>query len=190
MTATPFLYLPDALSLLLLGVGLTLLRELAVQHLRIELAQVRAALPAAPATADLATLVDDLGRLAPRIAPARLYFVERATRRVVRLDALEDFERRAASLEDRSQREKLLHLRFETLMRAGLFVLLGSVSGWFVSLQLLARIVWRLRHYPRRDRADRFVDLWEKLVPRVGRRAYALALLADSAVAAEPRAAP
>jgi hypothetical protein len=180
LSPIPFLYLPDAVSLLLLCAGLMLLRELAVEHLRIEMEQVRAALRGASGTADLSILVDAIDRLAPRISPARLFFIQRAARPAARLDPIADFERRAEAPAERSQREKLLHLRFETLMRTGLFVLLGSVSGWILSLQLLARIVWRLRGYPRRDRADRFVDLWEKLVPSVGRRALGLALLADS----------
>ena len=197
MTAVPFLYLPDAVSLLLLWTALSLLRELAVEHLRIDLVNLRneaiefgsaAGIPfEEPAYAGLQQLIDSTARLGSKISPARLFFVHRLWRRVLRSgpkdlvsDPIGDFERQAAGVPGKQVRDRLLRLRLEMVLKLGLFLLAGSVSGWILLLWLLVRIVWRLRSRPARERVDRFVDVWERLVSQLGRHTLTLAIQTEA----------
>ena len=66
------------------------------------------------------------------------------------------------------------------VLKLGLFLLAGSVSGWILLLWLLVRIVWRLRSRPARERVDRFVDVWERLVSQLGRHTLTLAIQTEA----------
>jgi len=197
VTPIPFLYLPDALSLLLLWIALSLLRELAVEHLRIGLAHLRneaiecgsaaGTTLQQPAYSGLQRLIDSTDRLASKISPARLFFVHRLRRRVLGsgdrdllADPLGEFERQAAAIAQKQVRDRLLRLRLEMVLKLGLFLLAGSVSGWILLLWLLVRIVWRLRSRPARERVDRFVDVWERLVSQLGRQTLLLAIQTEA----------
>src|SRR5262245_29981229 len=128
--APPFLYLPDALSLLLVWTAFVLLRGAAVEHLRIELAHLGADLreywdtsglrPEPRVTGAFDLLIDSVCRLAERIAPARLYFVRRCLRELSHggpayelPDLFANLEACIDALDDRRARERLRYLKLE-----------------------------------------------------------------------------
>jgi hypothetical protein len=190
----PFLYWPDGVSALLLVTALVLIRQSAVEHLRLELGRLRremrecresTALAWVPAFRTLNDRIDASERLAARLSPARLYFVERVWRRMAgRRDGSGGSTWRsgaeAAPGPDRQLEARMRRFELEMDLKLGVFFLTASISGWAVLISASTRVLWRLRAYPARDRADRFVDFSEHLVSRLGRRAYRLALLADS----------
>src|SRR5262245_8220378 len=120
----PFLYLPDAVSLLLLGVALSLLRQSAVEHLRMELDRLRShtqdvwratgASLEDSAYVSLQKLIDSSDRLAEKLSPARLYFLHRCWRKIAKSQherlfphPLGEFERRLTAINDKRILETL-----------------------------------------------------------------------------------
>ena len=191
-----FLYLPDAVSLLLLGIALSLLRQSAVEHLRIELDRLRSqTLDSWRATgasledstyAGLQSLIDSSDRLAEKLSPARLYFVQRCWRKIVKSKPeglfphpLGEFERQLTLINDKRILETLAGLKLDLVMKLGVFLVAGSVSGWISLFCLESRILWRSRLWPAGTRIDRFMDFNERLVTRLGREAHRLAILTE-----------
>jgi hypothetical protein len=191
-----FLYLPDAVSLLLLGVALLLLRKSAVEHLRMELDRLRSQTldvwRASGASLEdsryvgLQNLIDSSDRLAEKLSPARLYFVHRCWRKIVKSQheglfpyPLGEFERRLTTINDKRILETLAGLKLDLVMKLGVFLVAGSISGWISLFYLESRIIWRSRIWPAGNRVDRFMDFNERLVTRMGREAHRLAILID-----------
>lgn len=197
MQTLPFLYLPDTVSLILLIVTLGMLRSAAVCHLRQELLVLRKELLILflsgngslhdPLYADLKSLIETSMRLAPTLSPARLLFVFRYRRLLVKRGCLPPapvhrcvrVDSAAAGTEPK-QREKLRRYRMELHLGLGTFFLLGSISGWGLLLTLIPGMIRRsLSHRPG-HRIDTFFDLTERILGRIGRRALRLAIAADS----------
>src|SRR4029434_6032477 len=120
----PFLYLPDAISLMLLWVALSLLRQSAVEHLRMELDRLRKgaleywletyAPLADSAYVSLRSVIDSTDRIADKFSPGRLFFVHLCWRRItksqnVRLfpDPLGEFERQVVAVTEKRILAKL-----------------------------------------------------------------------------------
>lgn len=191
--AIPFLHISDALSLILLIVALSLLRQAAVEHLRIELERLgdealdcwhdAGAPPDEPALAALLGLARAAADRAPKIAPARLFFVDRALRglreRGSIADPLEELDLGIARLDPRGAARKLARYRLELYLKIGVFYLLGSLSGSLILSLSLTHMAFRVLARPGPDRAERFVEFGEKLFSSLGRRALRLALAAD-----------
>ncbi len=186
MISLPFLYLPDALSLTLLFIALTLLRLSAIAHLRQELVRLRkqmvldCATGQVPASSagyvQLRTLLVEASEFAPRLSPAHLFFVHREAARWRFND-----QPAAATTESRGDQRacetKLLRLRLDMHLAIGTYFLLGSISGWILSCLILIRISYRKLNGTSTQPA---FDLAEKLISRSGFEALKLAQLLNA----------
>ena len=193
MPLRPFLYLPDAVSLTLLFVALTLLRRAAIEHLRQELLRLRKEmilywsgneLPFDHAAyQQLRALLAQVAELAPRLSPARFFFIHRLARRIgpakeLPLPAGECSGGQSGSSGDRKAGLKLQRLHLEMHLSVGAFLLLGSISGWMLLCSILVRLVLK-KLGGRPARKVGVFDLTEKLVSRVGFDAVKLVRFAD-----------
>ena len=195
----PFLYLPDAISLTLVLIGLTLLRQSIVEHLRQEFLRIReqvriywtsTRLPHdEPALVALEQLLDSLIRLAPKVSPARLFFVFRRLLKASKnLDEMQrdphsELARRIGAIREAKIREALERFQLEIIFRVGVFVLIGSLTGWIFLSSLLFRVFVRLFAHRSGDRLDWSMELMEKLTYRIGRRTPCLVLLTEKPTA-------
>lgn len=193
MPPRPFLYLPDALSLTLLFVALTLLRRSAIAHLRQELLRLRQEmilywscneLPFDHAAyQELRALLARVAELAPRLSPARFFFINRIVRRNRLGEMLPSQGGELAliglgSAEERKAKLKLQRLHLEMNLAVGTFFLLGSISGWMLLCSILIRVAFR-KVTGRSAHAPTVFDLAEKLISRIGFDALNLARFAD-----------
>jgi len=189
----PFLYLPDAISLMLLFVALSLLRQSAVEHLRMELDRLRREVleywleTGAPlkdsSYVSLQSLIDSSDRLADKFSPGRLFFVHLCWRKITKSqnerlfpDPLGEFERQVVAVTEKRILEKLLSFELDMVMKLGVFLMVASISGWISFFYFEFRILWRSRTWPAGNRVDRFMDFNERLVTRMGREAHRLAI--------------
>jgi len=188
MRTLPFLYLPDAVTLILLVLLLSEMRKVAVCHVRQELLAIREEMirfwidnKLAPTDGGYLSLdrwLDSSLRLAPKLSPARLLFVYRFRQRSLkqgRLLPFPDLGRVAVLDAQRSANgsvdEKLRRLQTEMSLALGAFFLAGSVSGWVVLLLIMPKMIRRsFAHDPGR-RIDAFFDMAEHLLSRMGRKA-------------------
>jgi hypothetical protein len=189
----PFLYLPDAVSLLLLLIVLKLLRQAAAEHLRQDLRRIGEELSECwrgerlslkdPVYAGFCSLLCYDISLAERISPASHFFVFRLKRKqpgVVK-QALENALNEAGvpvgSIKEKDVRARIRRFELETNLSLGFYYLLGSISGWMLTLWLASRVLMRSLRSGRSNSVDDVFDLAERLVSRIGRNAQFLALL-------------
>jgi len=197
MTPTlPFLYLPDAVTLILLLLVLDALRRVAVIHIRQELLIIRKEMLAFrlagdPARVDagyaaLRRLIDSSITLAPRLSPARLLFIYRLLRKSVKRgspapppDPAREVGDRIAGASDRDCREKLRRLQMEMSLSLGTFFLVASLSGWALLLAAMPGMMKRsITHHPE-HRTDAFFDMAERVLGRLGRHAQRIGALTE-----------
>ncbi len=202
MTPTlPFLYLPDAVTLILLMLVMEVWRSVAVLHLRQELLIVRKEMLSCRLAggigqqdtgyAALRGLVDDSIRLAPRLSPARLLFILRLLRKARKLghpvpasDPAQEVRQKIEAGASRAGREKLERLHMETSLSVGTFYLAGSLSGWVLAFAVLPVMIKRSIAHHAHHRTDSFFDMTERVLSRMGRNAQRTGLL--TAAASEP----
>jgi hypothetical protein len=188
MPTLPFLYLPDAVTLVLLLLVLGLLRSVAVSHIRQEMLVIRKEMLSFRLNSSLERdvegylallgLIDASIRLAPRLSPARLLFTYRLERREAQKGRplpLADPARAVGLIIDRTKnkigREKLKRLQMEINLGMGTFLLMGSISGWGVFLVVVIKMIRRsVTHHPA-HRIDAFFDMTERVLSRFGRLA-------------------
>jgi hypothetical protein len=193
MRTLPFLYLPDAVTIILLILVFTELRKVAICHIRQELLMIRKEMIAfrlnhEPDQADegylaFRDLLDSSIRFAPRLSPGRLLFAHRLQKRMREHGLpwpVPDPVRTAGlcidRIPDKSGRDKLRRLQTEMNLALGAFFLFGSISGWANVLLLVPKMVRRsLAHHPG-NRIDAFFDMTERVLSLAGRRAQELGL--------------
>jgi hypothetical protein len=191
----PFLYLPDALSLLLLLIVLTLLRQAAAEHLRQDLRRILEELSKYwrgeglsledPVYASFRSLLVYDISLAERISPASHFFVFRLWRKQPSCvkKALEGSLNEAGvsvgEIGEKNVRARIRRFELETNLSLGFYYLLGSISGWMLTLWLAWRVLIRSFRSGRRNSVDDAFDLAERLVSRVGRIAQAITLMQE-----------
>jgi hypothetical protein len=192
----PFIYLPDAVSLALLILGLNLLRRSAIAHCRQELHRLRLdvlfcwtdrGLPTAhQAYGILRSQMNSACALLEEVSPARLMFVSRRCRKMpsgacqqLLPDWSKGLEPSLQVLNDRKARERLRRVQLEFDISFGMFFLLGSISGWMVTGVILFRLIRRMLSHRAANRIDWAFDLMERLFSRLGRRALRLALVSQ-----------
>jgi hypothetical protein len=188
MRTLPFLYLPDAVTLILLMLVLSELRKVAISHVRQELLIIRRGMLAFRLNngldrADagyiaLRGLIGSSIRLAPRLSPARLLFVRRLQKRMAkhgRALPVPDPVRAASLCINRIKnvpgRERLKKFQLEMSLALGVFFLVGSISGWAILFVVVPKMVRRSFAHRAGHRADAFFDMVERVLSRVGRRA-------------------
>ncbi len=190
----PSLYLPDAISLTLLIIELTLLRQAAVAHCRQEAQRLQVDLllywsdrglpPNHEAYDILRTQFHNAFELSAGISPARLFFAHRRFRKFcagpyqphLRQWSLESGLR---TLNDPKVRQRLRKVQLEFDISLGMFLLLGSVSGWLMAGAVLSRLFRRMLSRRRANPMDWGFDLMERLLSHLGRRSLRLRLLSQ-----------
>ncbi len=194
--ALPFLYLPDAVTLVLLMLVLDALRRVAVLHIRQELIIIRKEMLAArlaggpigidPGYVALRGLVDSSIALAPRLSPARLLFLYRLLRKSAKRGSpvpVSDSAREAwEHIEggaDRERRERLRRLHAEMSLSLGSFFLMASLSGWVLLLAAVPGMIKRSVVHHANYRTDVFFDMAERLLGRLGRHAQKVGALTE-----------
>jgi hypothetical protein len=187
----PFLYFPDAISLILLLAVLGLLRSLAVMHIRQELVALRneALLFWAGTGLDLrhAAFIGLRRRINSRIdicerlSPAFLWWIHRSSggaasnrRRELEADYLEAVERELEGIAEAGIRNRILRFNLEGDVSFGTFYVTGSLSGWMLMTPLFCRMIIRVAGYKSGSRVDCFFDMAERVLSRAGRRAHLL----------------
>ncbi len=189
----PFLYLPDAISLALLLLALTLLRRCASLHLRRELQALRLDLiecwgsgsaSVTPACLHLTREIDYALEHCEQMSPARLLFVERALKSAptasggfLLLESMSGLEPLLCSANDPKVRQKLRRIEMQIHTNLGVFCLLASISGWLLGIRILVALIRRALSSHPKDRIDWLFDMMERVFIHHGRRAHKLALL-------------
>jgi hypothetical protein len=190
MPMLPFLYLPDALSLILLLVVLDLLRKAAIDHIRQELSIIQKEaisywLNRALDFKDrgylaLCDSIESSIRLAPTLSPGRLAFryqLRKQNESAISL-LFSDPSRQVHNLIERTVdaqgREKLKKLHLEMNLALGAFFLMGSLSGWFLLFVLIFKMLKRTISHYRKNKTDVFFDMFERVLTGLGRRAMQL----------------
>lgn len=193
----PFLYLPDAVSLTLLIIGLSLLRRSAMAHCRQEMHRLRLEVllywtaeglsTGHPAYGNLCGRINAAAELLEKVSPARLFFIARFCKRTsssVWSPLLPDCTRRLEewiqSIDDQRTQKRLRRVQLEFDISLGMFFLLGSVSGWMVTSAILLKLIRRMLSHRSADRTDWAFDLMEKIFSRLGRRTLQLALISNA----------
>ncbi len=190
MQTLPFLYLPDALTLVLLMLVLGELRKIAISHVRQELLITRKEMLAFWLDNDLDRadagyvalrgLIDSCIRIAPKISPARLFFIHRLQKRMTSPLRVPNPASVAAlrigCIRNKSGREKLRRLQLEMNLALGTFFVMGSISGWAVLFLLVPRMIGRSFTRHSGHKIDAFFDMAERLLSRLGRRAQEIGL--------------
>ncbi len=181
MRILPFLYLPDAVTLILLLVVLGMLRRAAVDHIRQELLSIRREMLSywlnnALDFSDcgyiaLRNLIDSSLNLAPRLTPGRLLFLYRLHRNTALTLPDPSLEASLLIQSTANGREKLKRLQMEMNLGLGVFFLTGSISGWFLLLIIVSKMLKRTISHRKYDRVDFFFDMVEKVLLCFGRQA-------------------
>jgi hypothetical protein len=187
MPMLPFLYLPDAITLILLLVVFGMLRRAAIDHVRQELSIIRKEtllfwLNHALDFNDrgywaLRHLIDSSMELVPGLAPGRLVFIYRLQRKTEGATSLSfpDPSREVQYLisctSNVKGREKLKRLHLEMNMALGSYFLMGSISGWFLLLFLVSKMLKRTVSHYQKHRTDVFFDMFERVLASLGRQA-------------------
>ena len=133
-----------------------------------------------PAVLALERQLDSFIRLAPKVSPARLFFVYRQLRKASERpprDPLSDLARCIESVDDAKVRNRLQRFQVEMLLSVGVLFLMGSLSGWLLLAYTLLRVARRLFLHRSGDRIDWSMELMEKLTYRIGRQTHRLILL-------------
>ncbi len=189
-----FLYLPDAISLVVLIIGLTLLRASAIAHCRQELHRLRLdlllywterGLPARHyGYGNVIGQIVAASELIEALTPARLYFARRLFRRSIPgkrpcapPECLQGMKPEFPSLPDPTASEKLRRVQLEFDLSCGIFFLLGSISGWMVTSGILLKLIRRMWARKPANRTDWAFDFMERVFSHEGRCALRLALL-------------
>jgi hypothetical protein len=194
MYTLPFLYLPDAISLILILAALSMLRKVAIHHLCQELLIIRKQLLAFwldngldhndPGYKALRDLVDSAIRVAPKLSPGRLLFLYRLARKPEAGGLLPNPAREASRLiactPNANGRKKLERLQLEMNLGLGTFFLAGSLSGWFLMCIIGFQLTRRTISHYQDDRTDAFFDMAERVLVRLGRRAQQIGLAASA----------
>jgi hypothetical protein len=187
----PFLYLPDAVSLALLVITLTLLRRSAVEHFHQELLKIRSelmlyccdiGLPVDhPAYLHIQDEISRIGGIAEKISPARLFFAHCLFKRAFTDESSQvlpftvgNFGKKLSNLENHQIVEKLSRFQLEINLSLGSLYLLGSISGWILSSRLLLKICARMVARSSKKRIDNHLDLGERLISRLGQQTLTL----------------
>jgi hypothetical protein len=187
MLMLPFLYLPDAITLILLLIVFGMLRRVAMDHIRQELSIIRKEMLLYWLNHALdfkdrgySALCDSIKlsiRLVPRLSPGRLVSLYRLRGKTEGATSLSfpDPSRKVHDLiectSDAKGREKLLSLHLEMNMALGAFFLMGSISGWFLLFVLVSKMLKRTFSHYRKNRTDVFFDMFERALVRLGRQA-------------------
>jgi hypothetical protein len=187
MLTLPFLYLPDAITLILLIVVFGMLRKAAIDHIRQELSIIRKEtllywLNHALDFKDcgylaLCASIESSIRLVPGLSPGRLVFLYRLGRKTESATSLsfQDPSREVHDLIECTSnvkgREKLKRLHLEMNMALGAFFLMGSISGWFLLLILVLKMLKRTFSHYQKHRTDVFFDMFERALVSLGRQA-------------------
>jgi hypothetical protein len=188
MTSLPFLYPPDAITLILFLLVFGLLRKAAIDHIRQELLALRSEIlfywmNNALDFNDcgykaLRNRIDASMALVPTLAPARLMFIYRLQKRgmedgtIVSLpDPFHEARLLIESTADSDGRANLKRLQTEMNMRLGVFFLMGSLSGWFLLFILISKILRRALSHREGHRVDFFFDMVERILVSLGRQA-------------------
>jgi hypothetical protein len=185
MPSLPFLYLPDAITLILLMIALSMLRSAAVIHIRQELLVVHKEMlvywldnrldRTDRGYLALRSLIESSIRIVSRLSPARLLFVRRLQRRTAKSGALpfspsKEVNRLIECTADEKGRAKLKRLQLEMNLGLGTFILIGSLSGWFLLFIIIPRMLKRTIAQPKANRTDFFFDMLERMLGHLGRR--------------------
>jgi hypothetical protein len=190
MPMLPFLYLPDAISLILLLVVSGMLRRAAIDHVRQELSIIHKEalsywLNHALDLKDrgylaLCDSIESSIKLVPRLSPGRLVFLYRLRKRNEIATSLlfpdpsrEVYDPIECTLNAKG-REMLKRLHLETNLALGTFFLMGSISGWFLLFVLVLKMLKRTISNHQEYRTDVFFDMFERVLVSLGRQALRL----------------
>ncbi len=185
---SPFLYLPDAITLILLLVVLGMLRSVAINHIRQELLIIRKEMlfywlnngldRNDGGYVALRKLIESSIMLVSRLSPARLIFIYRLQRKRADGGAILRFPNpsREVSLlieniANAGGRKKLERLQMEMNLGLGTFFLMGSLSGWCLLFIIVPRMLKRTLSHYQDHRTDVFFDMAERVLASLGRKA-------------------
>jgi hypothetical protein len=193
MRMLPFLYLPDAITFILLLVVFGMLRKAATDHARQELSIIRKEMLMYWLNHSLDlndrgylalhNLIESSIGLVPRLSPGRLALIYRLQRKIksttVRLcpDSSSEVHLLIECTSDAKGREKLKRLHLEMNMALGTLFLMGSISGCFLLLVLTLKMLKRTMSHYQKDRTDVFFDMFERVMIRLGRLALQIGLI-------------
>ncbi len=183
--AIPFLYFPDAVTLLLLLTVLGMLRSASIGRFRQELLVIRKEMlifwvnnglnPGDAGFRALRDLLECCLLIAPELSPGRLLFLRRlqkkATNSKIPLflrDPSREVRLQIARTADAKGQEKLKRLQTETGLAVGTFCLVGSVSGWFLSFTIVVRMLKHIFVHCTGNRTDFFFDMLERVLGSLG----------------------
>ncbi len=181
MPTLPFLYLPDAITLILLIIALSMLRSAAVINIRQKLLVVRKEMLVYWLDNGLdrsdrgylafGDLVESCISLAPRLSPARLMCIYKLQRRTALFYTLSDEANGLVECTANAKgRAKLRRLQMEMNLALGTFILLGSLSGWFLLFIITSKMLKRTIAQSKIDRTDFFFDMLERVLAHLGRQ--------------------
>jgi hypothetical protein len=188
MLTLPFLYLPDAITLILLLIVFGLLRKTAIEHIRQELLFIRKEMLLywinnALDFRDcgyraLRDLIDKSIYIVPGLTPGRLVFINRLQKNGAEdgtTVSLHDPSHEAGLLIDctanANGRATLRRLQTEVNMELGVFFLMGSLSGWLLLSVIVPKIFRRTLSHRKDHRVDFFFDMVERVLVNIGRKA-------------------
>lgn len=188
MLTLPVLYLPDAITLILLIVVLGMLRSIAIDHIRQELHLIHREMLfywlnngldcSDRGYMALRNLIESSINFVPRLTPGRLLFIYRLRRKTAKsgiilplADPLSEVSLLIESTANANGREKLKRLQLEMNLALGSFFLMGSLSGWFLLLAIVPRMLKRTISHHQKDRTDAFFDMVERVLGSLGRQA-------------------
>jgi hypothetical protein len=184
----PFLYLPDAISLILLLIAFTMLRRITIDHIRQELLIIREGMlcywmnnaldPHDRGYEALGNLIEISLALVPRLSPGRLVFIRRLQRKTAKHTAMlpwpDPFGETRRLIEctaNAKGRELLKRLQMEMNLGLGFFFLMGSLSGWFLMFIIIPRMLKKTFLHHKHHPADFFFDMFERVLGSIGRQA-------------------
>lgn len=197
MPALPFLYLPDAITLILLLVMFSLLRSTAIDHIRQELLKIRKEMlfywvnngldPKDRGYLALRNLIESSTRVLPRLSPGRFMFIymlrRRTAKRGIMLPLPDPSGECSLMIEcsaNTNGRKKLKRLQMEMNLALGTFFLLGSLSSWFLAFLIIPRMIKRTISHRRDRRTDFFFDMLERVLGSLGHQAQQIGYAAKS----------
>jgi hypothetical protein len=177
----PFLYLPDAITLILLLVSFGMLRSVAIDHMRQEFLVIRKEMLlywmnngldySDRGYVALGSLIDCSIRLAPKLSPGRLAFIHNIQSKLSFPNPSREVSLLIESTANANGREKLKRLQMELNLGLGTFFLMGSISGWLLLIAIVSRILRRTVLLHSDHRADIYFDMVERVLERIGRQA-------------------
>ncbi len=132
----------------------------------------------------LRNLIESSIRLVPQISPGRLLFFRRLQRRTAKSATLFPSPSREVGLlmegtQDEKGRAKLKKLQMEMDLGMGTFILMGSLSGWFILSVIMSKMLKRTLSRHKVNRTDFFFDLLERMLVHLGRRTLEYASLLE-----------